>query len=182
MRRLLAVPFERTVTREEVPSVVAERSLQQVRLHDVTVPHEVLPNPETIAEQNRHLITSMSPRAHSASRNHEQRSDATPFPYLTPLDILLVRRMVLRSCYRLLPLETRPQQGSMVHPMRIRGHEHLRFVSHCRECITVNCSSDLGHRPPSPQSARKVRRAPLRWTSAGTNISESDCVTPFARR
>ncbi len=36
MRRLLAVPFERTATREEVPPVVAERNLQQVRLHDVT--------------------------------------------------------------------------------------------------------------------------------------------------
>jgi hypothetical protein len=51
MRRLLAVPFERTATRGEVPTVVAEQNLRQVRLHDVTVLHEVLPNPETIAEQ-----------------------------------------------------------------------------------------------------------------------------------
>jgi hypothetical protein len=42
-----------------------------------------------------------------------------PFP-TPPLGIL--RHMVLRSRHRLLPLETRTQQGSMVHPMRIRGH------------------------------------------------------------
>jgi hypothetical protein len=116
MRRLLAAPFR--ANREEVPSVVAERNLQQVRLYDVTVPHEALPNPETIAEQNRHLITSMSPRARSASVTTSSVRMQGPFLYPTPLDIL--RHMVLRSCHRLLPLETRSQQGSMVHPCAFR--------------------------------------------------------------
>jgi hypothetical protein len=65
--------------------------------------------------------------------------------------------------------------------MRIREHEHPRFVSHCPELITVFCSWDPGHRIP-PLSGREVRRAPLRWTSAGTDISESDCVACFSGR
>ena len=36
--------------------MVAEKNLQQVRLRDVTILREVGPNPETIAEQNRHLM------------------------------------------------------------------------------------------------------------------------------
>ena len=32
----------------------------------VAVPHDFLPNPETITEQNRHLMMSISPRAQSA--------------------------------------------------------------------------------------------------------------------
>jgi hypothetical protein len=35
---------------------------------------------------------------------------------------------------------------------------------------------------PRRPCTRKVQRAPLRCISAGTNISESDCVTPFAIR
>jgi hypothetical protein len=84
MGRLLAVSFGLTATREEVPLVVTERNLQEVRLHDVTVPYKVLPNPETIAEQNRHLITSISPRARSAtvitSSGQMQRPFPTPLP------------------------------------------------------------------------------------------------------
>ena len=119
----------------------------------------------------------MSPSAPVSFRNHEQRSDATPFPYPTPLDIL--RPIILRSCHRLFVVKTWSQQQSIVHPMRIRGHEHLRFVSHCREYIIVLCSWDPGHRPPSPPSTREVERAPLRWTSAGANISERDCRSFF---
>jgi hypothetical protein len=54
MRWLLSVPFERTPTPKELPPVLAERNLQRVRFHSVTVPPEVLSNPETTAEQNRH--------------------------------------------------------------------------------------------------------------------------------
>ena len=75
----------------------------------------------------------------------------TKRPYPTPLDIL--RHIVLRSCHRLLLLETWSQQGSVVHPTLIRGHEHFRSVFHCRECITVFCSWDPGHMPPPPHSA-----------------------------
>ena len=82
-------------------------------------------HPRESAEESRQLPVSF--------RNYNQRSDAMPFPYLTVLDILW--HIVLRSCCR--PPETRSQQGLMVHPMRIRGHEHLRLVTYCHECITV---------------------------------------------
>lgn len=81
MRPLLAVPFERTASRGG-PSVVAERNLQQVRLRDVTVPHEDLPNPETIAasEQKRHLMSSMSSGSQSASVTTSSVRMKCPFP------------------------------------------------------------------------------------------------------
>lgn len=82
--RSLAVPFERTATREEVSSVVAERSPHQVCLYDVTVLHKVLPNPETIVEQNRHLITSMYSCAQLASVTMSSTRMQRPFPALLP--------------------------------------------------------------------------------------------------
>lgn len=100
-----------------------------VRLHNVTVPHKVLLNPETIVEQNQHLIKSMSPSAPVSFRSHEQRSDATPFPYPTLLDILW--HIILHSYHRLFVVKTRSQQQSIAHPIRIR------VTSISTSCLTV---------------------------------------------
>jgi hypothetical protein len=92
------------------------------------------------------VVEAMSPRSDYPDRfrNYMQRSDATTFPYPTSLDIL--RHVVLRS-YQLLPLKTRSQQGSKVHPVRNWGHENLCFVSHCHECIAVYAAGNSGHGP-----------------------------------
>jgi len=37
----------------------------------------------------------------------------------------------------------------MVHPMRIWGHKHLRFVTHCHGRIAVFCSWDPDYSPRS---------------------------------
>jgi hypothetical protein len=148
-----------------------------VRLHDVTVPHGVLPNPETIAEQNRHSITSMSPRAPVGFRNHEHRSDATPFPYPSP------RHTAAHGPAQSSP----PTPAGNSDPTRFDGSSHahsgtrhLRFVSHCREYITVFCSWDPGRRPPSPYPPKRSG-GPHSAGYLQVLTAAKVTVTPFAR-
>lgn len=61
--------------------------------------------------------------------------------------------------------------------MRMWGHGHLRFVSHCYESIIVFHSWDPNHgarRPCSPERSSEPHSA------GGIDISESDYVIPFA--
>jgi hypothetical protein len=165
MRRFLAVPFERTATRKKVPSVVAERDLQQVRLYDVTVPHEVLPNSETIAEQNQHLITSMSPRARSASvTDHEHHSDrATPFPstYYGTWSCAVV------TAYSRRKLSPNKKRWYTRCPFGDTSIFALYLTARAVNALFYFVPGILVIAPPCPCPPEKVRRFALRWTSAG---------------
>jgi hypothetical protein len=92
------------------------------------------------------VITPMSPRTQTASVTTCSVQVQGPFPTPLPSGLDILRHVVLRSC-QLLPLGTRSQQGSKVHPVRNRGHENLHFASHCRECIAVFAAGNPGHRP-----------------------------------
>jgi hypothetical protein len=157
---------ERTTTREEVSSLV----VQQVRLHDVTVSHEVLPNPETVAEQNRHLITSMSPPAQSTSVITSSVGMQRPFP--TPLPSTYCGQWSCAVVTAYSRWKLGPNKGRWYIPCVF---EDTSISASC--LTTVNASlyfvpGILAVGLASPLSAREVWRVPLRWTSAGTNISK----------
>ena len=143
MGRLLTVPFERVATRRTPhnshrPNIFSSASLQYRS--------EVLPNPETIAEQKRHLTTSMSLRAHSTSvTTSSVRMQRPSFPYTTSLEIL--RQIVLAVVTAYPHWKLGPNKGRWCIPCASK-------TSVSASCLTtvnaIFCSWDPCHRPPRP--------------------------------
>lgn len=153
-----AMSLEGVTAREKIPTVVTKRDFKRMRLCRLAVPLEIIPFCELTVGTNPTLDLVDCPASHVGFGSCEQYpvSLVQVARDLKVMALLLlhhaghvVRRLLLHPLLdprKLLSLRigqcptllgTRPQQGMMVHSLRIRGRESLNSTPCFLGCIIV---------------------------------------------